>query len=657
LPVPATPFLGRDRELREVAGLLRDSDLRLLALTGPGGSGKTRLALQAAAEASEAFPDGIWWVPLAPLTDPSLVLAGVAQALEIREQPGRDIAETLTARLAGKRTLVLLDNAEHLLPSVADSIARLRDIHGPTLLVTSRERLQLQGERLWDVPPLAEDDGVTLFSACARALDPAFVTTPAVEQVCSRLDNLPLALELAAARTRLFSPEQLLERLDQHDLLKGGRDADPRQQTLRATIEWSYDLLDANEQALISELSIFPGGCTFEAAEVVCGATLDALQSLLDKSLVRQRTAKAGRRYWMLQTIREFASEQLERLGAAHDARLRRAQFLATLGEQARTDTQRGEHHEEWFARLVDEADNLRVALGEADHIGQPPLRLGLAFAFAMASFEFGQTLEARAKLEAALAAADNAPPALRAHAQWALGKLAFLQADLSPARMSFREALELYRATANELGAGSALMHLGSVTAYDENIAEGKRLLEESREIFRRNGQMVAAVSADMGLALCLIQERDLAHADAVLERALERAPVKWQRPFLLGNLGLSALLGGRPHAAAARYRNALQELDDPNADLACYCLEGLAASWIAQRVHVVEATTLLSAAAATRAQLGTQPLADEYDLVERSTASARRLLGENRYVAVTAAGSAMRIDEAVENALNLDS
>ena len=316
LPVPATPFLGRQRELHEVVSLLCADDVRLLTLTGPGGTGKTRLALQAAADAAERFPDGITWVPLAPLRDPSLLLSTIAQALDVREEPGEPLVAALIDFLKAKKLLVLLDNVEHLLPDAAGDLAHLSSTPGPFMLVTSRERLQLQGEQLYPVPTLLESDGVELFIARARALEPGFDGNGAIGDLCSRLDNLPLALELAAARTTLFSPVQLLERLSHRlDLLKGGRDADPRQQTLRATIEWSYDLLDSDEQRLFRSLSVFAGGCTFEAAEEVCRADPDTLQSLLDKSLLRRLDSELGSRYWMLETVRDFASEQLAASG------------------------------------------------------------------------------------------------------------------------------------------------------------------------------------------------------------------------------------------------------------------------------------------------------------------------------------------------------
>jgi hypothetical protein len=244
LPVPPTPFLGRDGELRKVVSLLKRDDAAIVTLTGPGGTGKTRLALQAAAEASDAFPGGVTWIPLAPLRESGLVLETIANALDVKVEATRPLAETLIERLAGTRCLVLIDNAEHLLPDVARDVATVSAAPGTTVLVTSRERLQLQAEHVWAVPPLVSEDGVELFKARARALDASFAETPAVAALCDRLDNLPLALELAAARTPLFTPEQLLDRVGERlDLLRGGRDVDPRQQTLRATITWSYDLL------------------------------------------------------------------------------------------------------------------------------------------------------------------------------------------------------------------------------------------------------------------------------------------------------------------------------------------------------------------------------------------------------------------------------
>ena len=285
-----------------------------MTLTGPGGTGKTRLAIQAAAEAADSFPDGIWWVPLASLRDAHLLVSSVAQALGVEEQPGRELAEGVAAQLAGKRALLVLDNAEHLMPEVASKIAALRDIPGPTVVVTSRERLQLQGEHVYSVPSLEEEDGVKLFLTRARAMQSEVDESESVAELCSRLDNLPLALELAAARTVVFSPEQLVDRLSERlDLLKAGRDADPRQQTLRATIEWSYDLLEPEEQRLFRGLAVFVGSCTYESAEAVCDADPDTLQSLIDKSLLRRREESGIPRFWMLETISELATELLRR--------------------------------------------------------------------------------------------------------------------------------------------------------------------------------------------------------------------------------------------------------------------------------------------------------------------------------------------------------
>jgi predicted ATPase len=361
LPIPATPFFGRERELQAVTELITRAGARLVTLTGPGGTGKTRLALEAASRAAGAFPDGVHWVALASLRDQEHVLSAIAQTLEIG---GANHVDAIVSALSGKRKLVVLDNCEQLLPELASTIASLRDsTETLTILATSRERLQLSGEQAYAVPGLSKTEGPQLFAARAAAIGAAPTAMPAVAELCERLDELPLAIELAAARSVALSPEQLLERLGQRlDLLKGARDADPRQATLRATIQWSHDLLDESERRLFRELSVFRGGCTLEAAEAICGADLETLQSLLDKSLVAWReSGDDGRRYWMLETIREFAREELELAGDRVRLRDSHARWYAGAAERRAGEIRREDRAAlEWVAS---EIDNLRAAL------------------------------------------------------------------------------------------------------------------------------------------------------------------------------------------------------------------------------------------------------------------------------------------------------
>ncbi len=303
LPRPASSFVGREREVAEVLSLLRDGT-RLLTLTGPGGSGKTRLAIEAAAEVVPEFKAGVFWAGLAPLRDAALVTETIAQTLGAKD--------SLAAHIAERELLLLLDNFEQVVDAAPELSSLLAACPNLKLLVTSRELLRVQGEVEYAVPPLAQPEAVELFCTRSR-LEPDAV----IGELCRRLDDLPLAVELAAARTSILTPRQILERLSKRlDLLKGGRDADPRQATLRATIEWSYDLLSDDEKVLFARLAVFAGGCTLEAAEEVAEADLDTLQFLVDKSLVRHTTD----RFWMLETVREYALERLEEFGRDQQA-------------------------------------------------------------------------------------------------------------------------------------------------------------------------------------------------------------------------------------------------------------------------------------------------------------------------------------------------
>ena len=478
LPVPATPFLGREDELATVGELLADPDRRLLTLIGAGGSGKTRLALQAAGAAADGYPGGVWWVPLAPVSDPEGVFETAAGAL--------GVSGSLEEAIGGRTLLLLLDNFEHVIeaaPRLSDLLASCPDLD---LVVTSRERLQLQGEHVYPVPVLARSEARALFTSRARAVRPDFEETDELDELCARLDDLPLALELAAARTAILSTDQLLSRLGKRlDLLRGGRDAEVRQQTLRATIEWSYDLLDPEEQRLLARLSVFRGGCTLEAAEAICDADLDRLQSLVDKSLVRVRE---GRRFWMLETIREFAAERLRESGDEHELRRRHAESFLALAESANLSAEAidlGPRQE----LVLPEQDNLRAALDWAAEVGE--IELGLDLTIALEQFWVAVAPhEGARRVQAFLDRAADAPDIVRARALRVVGGMIFMIGDYDRGNELTRQSLDLFRSLGEEPMVAQLLVRIAIHLSYSYgDVAGARSLIDESRAINRRVG------------------------------------------------------------------------------------------------------------------------------------------------------------------------
>ena len=489
LPVPATPFLGRDNELAEVAALLARDDVRLLTLIGPGGTGKTRLALQAVAAASDAYPDGVFWVPLAPLRDPALVMEEASTAVGAQDSLADDIAD--------KRLLLLLDNFEHLVEAATGLAELLASCPNLRLVVTSRELLQVPGEQTYPVPPLAEEDGVALFTARARAVTPDFTPDATVTEICRRLDDLPLALELAAARVRALTPEQLLDRLgDRLDLLKAGRGVDPRQQTLRSTIEWSYDLLHRDEQRLYARMSVFRGGCTLDAVEQVCVARLDTIQALVDKSLIRYN----DNRYWMLETIREHASEQLQHSDDADDVRQQHAEYYLALAEETEPGLRAEEI--EVLDRLARELDNLRAAFDRFEARGDTDHLLELAGATWLLWEQMGLLKEGVRRLEAALAH-ESQPTIARAGA---LLGAATMSDDLGgDPHLSLRpteEALAIFREHEDDWGTATALLVLGLNHMLRHEPLLAIDSLEQSVDQYRRSGDVHNQMQATRRLA-----------------------------------------------------------------------------------------------------------------------------------------------------------
>ena len=444
LPAPPTRFLGREQELFDAVSVVYDRDPRVLTVVGPGGTGKTRFVIELARLLADDAEGGTVFVPLAPLRDAEFVLPAVADRLGASSPDPAAIA----ARVGGRRTHVVCDNLEQLLPEAARPLADLvAAVPALRLLATSREALRVQGEAELDLPPLVRGEAVELFCERARAVRPDVTATDAVAKLCERLDGLPLALELAAARTKLLAPESLLERLtDRLDAFKGTRDAEERHVTLRATIAWSYDLLEGDEQELFARLGVFRGGCTLETAEAVCDADLDTLASLLDKSLLRRRIGRLGEeRYWMLETIREFALERLAESGVEDDLRRRHAERMLRIGLAQRVEDE-PEADAEW---ALAEREDLRAALDWAE-ANDPTLGLQLAIELQNLWNTSGPR-EGVERIQRLLDRAGEIPLELRASALRVRGGAADLAGNDTLAVESTEESVELYRQLGDE--------------------------------------------------------------------------------------------------------------------------------------------------------------------------------------------------------------
>lgn len=559
LPNPPTRFLGREQELFDAVSLVYERDPRVLTILGPGGTGKTRFAIELARLLAEEADGGTVFLPLAPLRDVELVLTAVGDRLGAAAPDAKAIA----ARVGEQRTHVVCDNVEHLLPAAARALAGLvAQVPTLRLFTTSREALRIQGEAEFDLPPLVKDEAVALFCERARAVGPDIDATETVGELCERLDRLPLALELAAARTKLLAPEQLLERLgDRLDALKGTRDAEERHATLRTTIAWSYDLLDEDEQRLFARLSVFQGGCTLETAEAVCDAELDTLASLLDKSLLRRRTGRLGEeRYWMLETIKEFATERLEESGQAEPIRRRHAERMLEIARSAHLRSEDVAIGEQRPDRVLAELDDVREAL-EWALVADVMLAAEL---FARLEMLLVTTAPAeRLRWAKALLAVDaSLPPELWARVLRTGGAVLFLSGEPELGEERCEQALALFRELGDDYNAVELQARFVVYSAPRMDPDEVRRLVAEVRALDA--SVQHPHVEPQMLSTLANVAERqnNLEEARALYQQAIDAAVatgfLNWELWQLTALLDLE-LVGGMTEAVGATGRRAL--------------------------------------------------------------------------------------------------
>ena len=693
LPVALTSMVGREREAAETAALLRREEVRLLVLTGPGGVGKTRLALRVAADVAADFPDGVWFVPLASIADPGLVIAAVAQALRVPDAADRPPAACLQVHLAGRRALLVLDNFEQVLgaaPAVADLLAACPDLK---VLVTSRARLRLSGEHDYPVPPLrvprrrirtveelvAAEAG-SLFLDRARAADPAFslsdVAAPAVADICARLDGLPLALELAAAWVSVLPPRAMLARLEQRLplLADGPRDLPARQRTMRDAVAWSHDLLAPEEQALFRSLAAFAGGFTLEAAEQVAGGgenaaptPLDVLRgvgALVDKSLLGRGAGSGGEpRFGMLETVREFALEQLEGSGEEAATRERHAAWCLDLAERSAPALMSRTDFVWWLNRLEAELDNLRAALAWLEETADAAALLRLAGALWPFCYFRSHLTEGRAWLGRALAKSPptGGPDALAAahgNALVGAGMLAHYQGDDEQAVPLLEEGLAVSRAVGGAVIAAFALYMLGVVAEDRGDYDEAGSRFEEALPMLRDAGNLAFAAMTGYHLGVVAFGQGDHRRATALLEEAVARLRElgdHWGAAIALDYLGIVAGDAGSLARAAACHEASLslhrevQSLDNPD-----FWLAGVA-TLAARRGQVDQAARLFGAWEELRRAMSFSSALPELAVFERAVAAVREALGERRFTEAWDEGRALSLEAAIAEGTDL--
>lgn len=677
LPAPSTRFIGRSREIAEVKHQLGNS--RLLTLTGAGGTGKTRLALRVAAEVAEGFADGVYFVDLAPLLDHALASKAIARALGVFENPAEPLLETLKRVLAGRELLLLIDNFEHVIeaaPLIAELLAA-----SPLLkvLVTSRESLRLSGEQEYQVPPLslpgsgtvsvqklAESEAGALFVQRAQMMLPHFKATednaPAIAQICTRLDGLPLALELAAARCKLLTPQALLGGLEDYSpfrtLAGGSRDAPPRQRTLRDSIEWSYDLLDEDEKILFARLAVFRGGRSLEAIEAVCaeGLSIDVfegLASLVDKSLVQQKeTPGSESRFVLLELIHEYARERLEASGEAEKMRRAHASYFASLAERAEPEL-RLTRYDYWCERFELELDNIRAALEWTLSSGDVTLGVRLAAALGLFWYGKGHHAEGIRWTQQLLERFEEAPAIYHPKFLISAGHMAWMH-DLETAPHLFKRALEISRELGDKLQTAWALVFLGYSMQREPEAALS--LAEQALTLFRElNHQPGIAQTLNIIGEIARINGNDSRAKHAYEEcLAVCRQTGEVRRIcYMLNNMAYIAQHEGDYERALALACQSLQLARDRKDRYdAAWAVELIAGS-IGALGKLQSAARLLSASEAALERMGSFRQPSDKPEHERITAELRAHLDETTFQRAWDEGRKMTLEQAAAYSL----